>query len=171
MTALALLDEVRSFGVEIRPDGGELVIRPAGRLPHELKQRLKAAKPEILAVLSCRPSTCAASCYQVEPGRWIHHPWDGCKTVASLKPAPAVREPECRHCDGAGECPCSACTLGRTKIAVPCLACHPMARQAWLAATRPEGCWHCYGTGKCACFGCDRSGVCQVCRNRGREKH
>jgi Zn ribbon nucleic-acid-binding protein len=54
MTAVVLLEEVRSFGVEIHAEGQDLVIRPGGRLPAELKECLKAAKPEILAILRAR---------------------------------------------------------------------------------------------------------------------
>lgn len=83
--------------------------------------------------------------------------------------APTAKPAECKHCEGRGECDCPACTLRRTEKAVPCLMCHPVERQAWLAATRPEGCWHCGGSGKCGCIACDRPGVCTVCagpRNR-----
>ena len=27
-----------------------------------------------------RAPTCAATCYEVEPGVWLHHPWNGCET-------------------------------------------------------------------------------------------
>ncbi len=47
----------------------------------------QAHAPDILAALSGRPATCALSCYEIEPGRWIHRPWDGCKTtVPSREP-------------------------------------------------------------------------------------
>jgi len=32
-------------------------------------------------ILDERAATCANTCYPVEPGRWIHHPWDGCTTI------------------------------------------------------------------------------------------
>jgi hypothetical protein len=28
-----------------------------------------------------RPATCATTCYEIEPGRWVHRPWDGCKAL------------------------------------------------------------------------------------------
>jgi hypothetical protein len=31
--------------------------------------------------LRSRPVACASSCYEIEPGRWIHHPWNGCTTI------------------------------------------------------------------------------------------
>ena len=34
----------------------------------------------ILPVPHDRLETCAPTCYEVEPGKWIHQPWDGCKT-------------------------------------------------------------------------------------------
>jgi hypothetical protein len=31
--------------------------------------------------------TCSLTCYEIEQGKWIHHPWDGCKTpVPSREP-------------------------------------------------------------------------------------
>ena len=122
--SLPILQELRALGVEVIPDGESLLIRPASKVPPELKERLRAVKSEVLAAL-----------------------------------APA----ECRHCEGAGECGCPACTLRRTEKAVPCCMCRWTDRQVWLAATRPEGCWHCGGAGKCGCIGCGRSGVCAVC--------
>ncbi len=84
-----VLEEVRALGVEVIPHGDKLVIRPASKVPPELKARLRERKAEVLAALrestAPRPATCAASCYEVEPGRWIHHPWDGCTIVAVRK--------------------------------------------------------------------------------------
>lgn len=77
---LSILKELQAIGVEVIPRGDNLVIRPASKVPPDLKERLKAAKAEVLKALGSRPATCAASCYEVEPGRWIHHPWDGCVT-------------------------------------------------------------------------------------------
>jgi hypothetical protein len=129
--SLPILQELRALGVEVIPDGESLLIRPASKVPPELKERLRAAKREVLAAL-----------------------------------APA----ECRHCEGAGECDCPACTLRRTDRPVPCLMCKPEKRQIWLAATRPEGCWHCAGTGTCGCIGCERAGVCTVCGGSAKER-
>jgi len=36
-----------------------------------------------------RPATCRASCYEIEPDRWIHHPWDGCTPPTSVANATA----------------------------------------------------------------------------------
>ncbi len=116
-----LLKELKAIGVEVFPQGGNLVIRPASKVPQELKERLKAHKAEVLAVLKGRPATCAASCYQIEPGRWIHRPWDGCKTISPVPPARQV-ERECWHCQGKGQCRCIACDPG------PCLPCHGKGR-------------------------------------------
>ncbi len=124
----AVLEELKAIGVEVTPQGTNLVIRPASKVPAELKERLKAHKAEVLAVLKAqgvsteaRPATCAASCYEVEPGLWIHRPWDGCNTEPRPQPLKSVPQVECRHCDGAGECCCPACTLRRTEkpVAMP----------------------------------------------------
>jgi hypothetical protein len=81
----------------------------------------------------------------------------------------AIPQSECKHCDGAGVCNCPACNLRRTTDAVPCLMCHPLERQVWLAATRPEGCWHCSGSGKCKCISCDNA-TCGVCGGSGKTR-
>jgi TubC N-terminal docking domain len=117
-----LLDELRAIGVEVIPQGENLAIRPASKVPPELKERLRAHKAEVLAVLKARPATCAASCYEIEPGRWIHHPWDGCKTDPQAPAAKAV-ERECWHCRGKGKCSCVACDSG------PCLPCGGTGRR------------------------------------------
>jgi len=54
---LAVLEELRALGVQVIPDGGNLVICPASRVPPELKERLRAAKAEVLEVLKARPAT------------------------------------------------------------------------------------------------------------------
>lgn len=159
---LAVLEEIEALGVEIFSQGGNLVIQPASRVPSELKERLRAHKAEVLAVLKPRPAACSPTCYEVEPGRWIHHPWDGCKIIQSAR-ARSDAEGTCTHCDGAGKCPCPSCTLRLTSEAVPCHICHPMERQAWLAATRPEGCWHCGGNGKCKCIACAEAALAGEC--------
>src|SRR5271157_1078008 len=55
--SLAVLDELRAIGVEVVPSGDNLVIRPASKVPLELKERLKAVKAEVLAVLKAPPAT------------------------------------------------------------------------------------------------------------------
>jgi hypothetical protein len=55
--SLAVLDELRAIGVEVVPFGDNLVIRPASKVPPELKERLKANKAEVLAALKARPAT------------------------------------------------------------------------------------------------------------------
>jgi hypothetical protein len=57
MSAQALLEEVSKLGLQIHVDGPDLVIRPAGRLPSELKERLRQHKAELLAALRMRPAS------------------------------------------------------------------------------------------------------------------
>lgn len=45
----AVLDELAQLGVTVRPEGGSLRIHPASLVSPELKDRLRACKPEILA--------------------------------------------------------------------------------------------------------------------------
>jgi len=50
--SLAVLDELRAIGVDVVPFGDNLVIRPASKVPPELKAKLREHKAEILAALS-----------------------------------------------------------------------------------------------------------------------
>ena len=138
-TAVQILQTLQGLGVTVSVvDGGRLRFEPADRIPADLIPSLRRAKPVLLEELRKRTATCSSSCYEVEPSRWVHHPWDGCKTpVSAMQPADAP-EVECQHCKGAGECSCPACTLRRTEGAVPCLMCQARRRQVWLAATRPS---------------------------------
>jgi hypothetical protein len=112
MSAVAdILAELTSRGVVVRADGETLRLRPKTALDDGLLARVQAHKPEILAVLSGRPAACSSTCYEIEPGRWIHRPWEGCKTRLTLQPEEPTRKVEsvCWHCGGAGECDCITC--------------------------------------------------------------
>ena len=53
MNAAHLLDELRTLGVKVWPDGGALRFKaPAEAMTPELTLRLKAAKPELMAILA-----------------------------------------------------------------------------------------------------------------------
>jgi virulence-associated protein VagC len=54
---LAVLKELRALGVEVIPEGDNLVICPASKVPRKLKVRLRAEKPAILEALRSRPAT------------------------------------------------------------------------------------------------------------------
>ena len=70
----------------------------------------KRADSGVVVTLPQR-ETCAASCYEVEPGVWIHHPWAGCTTPMLRLPEPISdgRAKTCWHCDGSRRCDCSNC--------------------------------------------------------------
>jgi TubC N-terminal docking domain len=57
---IGILEELKAIGVEVIPTGDSLAIRPASKVPPELKERLRAHKAEVLAVLKSRPSTIPA---------------------------------------------------------------------------------------------------------------
>ena len=142
MSVSQILKELRDMGVEVVPQGENLVIHPASKIPPELKERLRAEKVQVLVALKmqaasagARPTTCSPPCYEIESGRWIHRSWEGCATEPTPRPL-VMPQAECKHCNGTGECLCPACTLQRTGNPVPCLMCQPQRRQAWLAATR-----------------------------------
>ena len=53
MNAAHLLSELRTLGVKVWPDAGALRFKaPAGAMTPELTARLKAAKPDLLAILA-----------------------------------------------------------------------------------------------------------------------
>lgn len=106
-----ILETLRTLGVTVEVIGPDrLRLKPASKIPSELLLRIREAKPEILAALSRRPATCSPTCYEVEPGKWIHHPWDGCQTFT--KPAPPSKRwtpGPCWHCRGGKTCRCIVC--------------------------------------------------------------
>lgn len=54
-TATLLLAELGARGVHVRADGGQLRLRPADALTPELRQRVLAAKPDLLRLLASQP--------------------------------------------------------------------------------------------------------------------
>jgi hypothetical protein len=136
--ASEILGELQRRGVSVVADGNILCLKPRGALDEDLMARIRDMKPAILEAVRGRPATCGPTCYEIEPGRWIHHRWHGCKTPVTPKTANSATQAECKHCNGAGECFCPGCTLRRTEKPVPCCMCRPQERQLWLGATRPE---------------------------------
>ncbi len=81
-TATEIIETLALLGVTVTAIGPDrLRIEPASKVPPDLLPRIRKAKPDILAFIRNRPATCSPTCYEVEPGRWIHHPWDGCTTT------------------------------------------------------------------------------------------
>lgn len=50
-TAVAILDELRQRGVEVRVDGSRLLFRPLDRVPPELLTQLRIRKAELMTIL------------------------------------------------------------------------------------------------------------------------
>lgn len=125
--AQAILDDLVRRGVVVRVDGDALVLKPRSALDDPLLDRVRAAKPAILETLRNRPATCAASCYEVEPGRWIHHPWDGCATPMPPQSEGRKVEAVCWHCAGVRRCGCSTCWQAGPG---PCVTCQGTG-QVW----------------------------------------
>lgn len=102
-----------------------------------------------------RPPTCALSCYEIEPGKWIHRPWDGCKTPVRESRDPLI--PTRADCSCAGTV-CSRCWL--------CAAVHCQCQPA-------TACWHCGRGGHCGCTACRGAfagevAECLACRGSGK---
>jgi hypothetical protein len=121
MTQVAeILIELHRRGVVVTAEGETLCLKPRRALDTDLLARLREHKPEILDVLSRRPATCAASCYEVEPGRWIHRPWDGCKTTTPER-KPRTFKRACWHCGGTKVCTCLVCSnRDQAGLCIPC---------------------------------------------------
>jgi hypothetical protein len=120
MSAVAILSELERREVSVTADGDALVLKPRRALDDALLARVREHKPEIMRALTAHPATCATSCYEIDPGRWIHHPWDGCKTCP--KPLTERRKTEtvCWHCTGERHCACSACWTAGPRECVAC---------------------------------------------------
>ena len=89
--ATDILVELFHRGVKVRADGPTITLKPRALVDDDLLARVKAHKSEIVAVLSGRPDFCAPTCYEIEPDKSIHRPWDGCKTC--LTPAVVTAGP------------------------------------------------------------------------------
>ena len=123
---LAILDELRAIGVEVIPEGESLVIRPASKVPAELKARLKAAKAEVLAALA-RPTVAvqSAECRHCNGKGVCACPACTLRRTEKAVPCPmcrwqerqlwlaATRPNECWHCEerrlNGQSGPCSLC--------------------------------------------------------------
>jgi hypothetical protein len=116
-----ILTELGRRGVSIAVKGSNLCLKPRHALDDGLLARVREAKPAILEALRSRPVKCATSCYEIEPGRWIHHPWDGCTTVQPEAGGllSKVRE-KCWHCHGEKRCDCIACWQAGPSECVAC---------------------------------------------------
>jgi TubC N-terminal docking domain len=109
--ATDLLEELSRRGVAAQADGETIRLKPRTLVDDDLLARVRAHKPEIVAVLSGRTDFCALTCYEIEPGCRIHHPWDGCKTCITPLPnnLPRKAQVACWHCTGSGKCACVSC--------------------------------------------------------------
>jgi hypothetical protein len=138
---LAVLEELRALGVQVIPDGQNLVICPASKVPPELKERLRAAKPEVLAVLA-RPTVAVqlAECRHCEGKGECDCP--ACNLRRTDKAVPccmcrwadrqvwlaATRPETCWHCAGSDKCGCIACNPKE-----PCRTCGGSGKAAgWI---------------------------------------
>jgi hypothetical protein len=114
-----IMAELSHRGVRVRTDGEILRLKPKAALDDGLLARVQAHKPDILAALSGRPATCALSCYKIEPGKWVHHAWEGCKTLVPSREPYVPSRADC-GCDGPvcsrcflclEHCPCQLCEV------------------------------------------------------------
>jgi hypothetical protein len=87
VTAAALVEALRSRGVELVPVGDRLRFRPASKIPPELLERLRERKGEVIAILTARPSEVPSSPPAFRSVRWWAYPWPdelpalGCHSV------------------------------------------------------------------------------------------
>lgn len=135
---LAILEEFKALGVEVIPDGESLLIRPASKVPPELKERLRAVKAEVLAALA-RPAVQPGECRHCEGKGQCDCP--ACTLRRTEKAVPccmchwqerqvwlaATRPEGCWHCDGTGKCGCTQC-----KQSGICTVCGGSGKAAWV---------------------------------------
>jgi hypothetical protein len=122
----ALLAQMRSLGVTIAADGDNLTIRPASKLAPELRAQLRAAKPELLALLRTEAAAQPSAPQPPDP-------------LDSASPPPAVplwappppRAPRQPSWSDMTDIPTAADT---------CSCC--LSRRWWTEATAPKG-WRC----------------------------
>jgi TubC N-terminal docking domain len=132
--AAEILRELTRRGVTVRVEGETVKLRPKAALDDDLLARLRQHKAEILALIAARPATCAASCYEIEPGRRIHHPWDGCTTRIvgtgdEVEPARWWQAGQsCWHCSGSGKCKCLVCDVEIEPAPGVCTVCRGAGR-------------------------------------------
>lgn len=125
--ATDILVELFHRGVKVRADGPTITLKPRALVDDDLLARVRAHKPEIVAVLSGRPDFCAPTCHEIEPGCWIHHPWNGCKTCITPLPnnLPGKAQVACWHCAGSGKCDCISCGRFETRTVWKAGRCKP----------------------------------------------
>lgn len=71
-----------------------------------------------------RPATCCPDCYEIEPGKWTHRPWNGCRTTEAATVEQRRVEVTCLYCQGSGRCGCITCWRGGIGQEGECVACH-----------------------------------------------
>jgi hypothetical protein len=107
---MAILDDLQRRGVSVVADGDALVLKPRRALDSELLARVREHKAEILRALSACPATCGVTCYEIELGRWIHHPWDGRNIPMSSREPYVPSRADC-GCDGRVCLRCFLCPM------------------------------------------------------------
>jgi len=119
--AVEVLTELQRRGVRVAVEGDTLCLKPRRALDDALLARVREAKPAILEALRNRPPTCSPDCYEIEPSRWIHHPWKGCTTIQPEVGEPLRKIQEmCWHCRGQKRCDCIACWQAGLSECVVC---------------------------------------------------
>jgi hypothetical protein len=119
--AAEVLCELQRRGVTLTADGDTLCLKPRRALDDALLARVREAKRAILEALRSRPATCATSCYEIEPSRSIHHPWNGCTTIQPEASEPLQKvQKTCWHCHGGKRCDCMACWQAGPSECVAC---------------------------------------------------
>ena len=87
MGARELLADLADAGLSIAADGGDLVIRPASKLSDDMHAMLRAAKSDLLALLSppTPKRTCTDCAHRLRRGTCAE------PAVALLEPPPGLR--------------------------------------------------------------------------------
>lgn len=134
---MQILETLRDLGVRVAVVGGEeLELRSAGKIPADILERVRKAKPQILEALRhcahCKGSgrcSCPA-CTLRRAGD--ESPCSMCHPEERRTWLLEHSTPACQHCGGSKKCRCIACAERMGKPGV-CLICHGTGRgQEWI---------------------------------------
>jgi hypothetical protein len=134
MMATAVINNLRALGCELTADGSTLHVRPGALLTAELREQIKAHKPEMLALLTIHCPTCNLSLEVRERGGWITAQ---CEVVTlSIRSSEGATARLALYFGYGHAAPCQTCGRGGITHAGICLPCLNALKEAKAQATK-----------------------------------
>jgi hypothetical protein len=93
--SLQILEDLRQVGIHVTPRGNDLLVCPASKLTPELRERLRAAKAQVLAALRSRSARIVVPCWHCRSGR--------CSCIVCADGLPVGAKGPCAVCRGTGK--------------------------------------------------------------------